>query len=399
MRNFNIWKLFFCSSLFFFSCSPSAQLKKSLLRDPLIYNVLNNPKFEAQVLYTHVDLKDTSFSSVNINLNDRYFYPASTVKLPVAILALQYINELKAQGLDIDKSDALLHFARRPEQSNALEDSTTLSRLPTIERYIEKVFAVSDNDAYNRLYEWLGPDYINSSLIKKKVFTDSRICHRVGVGGYSADNNLYTTESIVQRNESIVLRKKVEKAKNTWNHNRSNALKGRGYIDNRDSLVLSPFDFSRKNYYSLTDLETTLKSVIFPQKFKKNNRFNLTDNDYTFLRKVLSDFPSAYPFYKDTIEYYNTYVKFLYYGSDPKAVINPDLKIYNKVGNAYGYLIDCAYFENQKEGIGFFLTAVIHVNTNEIYNDGIYEYNEIGYPFMRQLGKSIYDYELINKKK
>ena len=29
-----------------------------------------------------------------------YFYPASTVKLPVAILALQKLNELKITGLD-----------------------------------------------------------------------------------------------------------------------------------------------------------------------------------------------------------------------------------------------------------------------------------------------------------
>ena len=71
-----------------------------------------------------------------------------------------------------------------------------------------------------------------------------------------------------------------------------------------------------------------------------------------------------------------------------------DIKIYNKVGNAYGYMIDCAYIENTSKNIGFFLTAVIHVNKNKIYNDGIYEYNEIAYPFLAKLGRAVYDYEI-----
>ena len=32
----------------------------------------------------------------------RYFYPASTVKLPIAILALQKLNALKSQGFQIN---------------------------------------------------------------------------------------------------------------------------------------------------------------------------------------------------------------------------------------------------------------------------------------------------------
>jgi len=40
------------------------------------------------------------------------------------------------------------------------------------------------------------------------------------------------------------------------------------------------------------------------------------------------------------------------------------------------------------------LGAVIYVNENEILNDGVYEYEKIGYPFMRELGQLFYDYEV-----
>ena len=80
----------------------------------------------------------------------------------------------------------------------------------------------------------------------------------------------------------------------------------------------------------------------------------------------MSDLPKSYSFYKNNPEYYDSYMKFFMFG-DSKDTIPDDIKIYNKVGTAYGYLIDCAYIENTTKDIGFFLTAVIHVNKNKIY--------------------------------
>jgi hypothetical protein len=37
------------------------------------------------------------------------------------------------------------------------------------------------------------------------------------------------------------------------------------------------------------------------------------------------------------------------------------------------------------------------VNGNEIYNDGVYEYEKVGLPFLGELGRRVYQYE-INKK-
>jgi hypothetical protein len=35
----------------------------------------------------------------------------------------------------------------------------------------------------------------------------------------------------------------------------------------------------------------------------------------------------------------------------------------------------------------------VHVNRNQIYNDGAYEYEEIGQPLLGSIGRMVYDYE------
>jgi hypothetical protein len=45
------------------------------------------------------------------------------------------------------------------------------------------------------------------------------------------------------------------------------------------------------------------------------------------------------------------------------------------------------------------LSATISCNTDGIYNDDKYEYDTIGFPFMKNLGESIYQYELKRTKK
>ncbi|MBT8271420.1 MAG: hypothetical protein KJO25_05190, partial [Bacteroidia bacterium] len=97
----------------------------------------------------------------------------------------------------------------------------------------------------------------------------------------------------------------------------------------------------------------------------------------------------------DPVNYYDSYGKFFIYG-DSKEPIPDYIKIYNKVGYAYGYLTDCAYIVDSKQQIEYILTATIHVNRNRIFNDDAYEYDEIGIPFLAQLGREIHEYLILN---
>ena len=105
---------------------------------------------------------------------------------------------------------------------------------------------------------------------------------------------------------------------------------------------------------------------------------------------------SDYPKY-NAKEFWHTYAKMLYYGRDKSAIINRDLKIFNKYGDSYGFIIDNAYFLDKKNKVEFFLTAVVQSNEDGIYNDGKYEYTTVCYPFMKNIGQEIYNYELNRK--
>jgi hypothetical protein len=380
------------------SCAGSKNLVKTqFLKDEFLKGIASNPDHEVQIIYTSVNKKDKTFTSYTYNVDPlQYFYPASTVKMPVAILSLQKLNEIRKKGVNITRKDNMLTGAFRPNQTPSIMDETTDSQQPNIERYIQKLFAVSDNNAYNRLYEFLGQDYINQTLKSKGAFTNSVINHRLSVPGLTPEDNRYTNDIRFFRNGLLYDNPGVS-TEIVWKHAANNAVKGVGYLDAKDSLVNQPFDFSMKNFYNLKDMEATIQRVMFPEFFPANQRFDLTEDDYTFLKKSMSDLPKTYKFYQNDTTYNDSYVKFLMFG-DKKDPMPENIKIYNKVGNAYGYLIDCAYIEDTSKDIGFFLTAVIHVNKNKIYNDGKYEYDEIGKPFLAKLGQVVYQYELQKKK-
>jgi hypothetical protein len=112
----------------------------------------------------------------------------------------------------------------------------------------------------------------------------------------------------------------------------------------------------------------------------------------------MSEYPSESkkPTY-DTVEYFNSYTKFFLFKSD-KQKPPSHIRIFNKPGWSYGYLTDAAYivdFDTQTE---FMLSAVIYVNRDGILNDDKYEYDEIGYPFFKELGEIIYTYDKSRKK-
>ena len=86
-------------------------------------------------------------------------------------------------------------------------------------------------------------------------------------------------------------------------------------------------------------------------------------------------------------KYYDSYVKFFLFG-DNKEPIPDSVRIFNKVGLAYGYVTDNAYVVDFEREVEFLLTAVVLVNENGIFNDGVYEYDEVGLPFLAELGGS-----------
>jgi len=365
----------------------------------LFNNVLTNiDSFEVQIIYTQIDRDKNNFPSFTtykyrVNPKD-YYYPASCVKLPVAILSLEKLNNLSINGLD--KYTPLRIDSVRAPQTSVASDSSSATGLPSIANYIKKIFLVSDNDAYSRLYEFVGQKEINESL-HKKGFHDVKIVNRFAAD-FSVEDNRYTNSFEFYKSDKIIYKQPEQYNSENYFFDLNKLKKGIGYFDSKNNLVKEPFDFSAKNYTSLETLTEILKTVIFPETRSAETRFNLTDDDYKFLYKYMSMFPheSKHPSYDST--YYDSYVKYFLFGDTHKS-IGKNFRSFNKVGEAYGYLTDVAYIVDFENKVEFMLSAVILVNKDKIFNDDVYEYDEIGKPFFANLGRVFYNYELNRVKK
>lgn len=372
--------------LFFISCSQDqTPLQKVLNSDnPLIKKVMKNAaKHEVQIIYSQIhrdSMGKPYFIDHSFKVNDnQYFYPASTVKMPVAFLALEKLKEMQQNNINVDRNTPY-----------SFEGDTIKH---TISKDIIEIFAVSDNSAYNRLYEFLGRDYINYKM-NEKGLVPSQFSHRLSVANAAEAETkpmlFFMGDSLVHRQESI-------KNAEIIALNVENTLKGKGYKED-GKMVTNPMDFSKKNQYSITAMHNTMKQLVVPGRFQEKQRFDISKIDREFLIVAMSTLPKDVKFKNyDPKTYYDSYVKFFMFG-DKKDPIPNNISIYNKVGYAYGYLTDCAYITDYENKIAFILTATVHVNENGIFNDDTYEYDEVGIPFLAELGRQVYDYELNRKK-
>jgi hypothetical protein len=351
----------------------------------------NRDSMKVQVIYTQID-RDVNnlpiFKNHYFHLDpEMYFYPASTVKLPVALLSLQRLNELKVFGLN--SHSTMLTEAAYSGQTPVYNDATTEDGRPSIANYIKKIFLVSDNDAYNRLYEFLGQEYINTQL--SKMGYEAQIRHRLDIF-LSEDENRHTNPVKFLTPEGRNLYQQPMQFNQQVYAARKDFL-GKGYYS-AGTVVKTPLDFSIKNRIGLEDLHEILKAVLFPDAVPAKQRFNLKEEDYQFVLKYMSQLPSetSYPLL-DSSRHWDAYVKFLLYGNE-KTPAPREIRIFNKVGDAYGFLTDVAYVVDFDKNIEFMLSATIYCNSDGILNDDNYEYETIGFPFMKQLGKVLYDYEV-----
>ena len=349
--------------------------------------------FQVQVLYTRIDRQRDGAVRLTTyrwgSDSTEYFYPASTVKFPVAIMALQRLNELGVIGLDAHTP--LFHGAgtapASAPQSAVGRDSSSATGLPSVAQYIRKILLTSDNDAYNRLFEWLGPTYINDAL-RARGITGGRIVHRVGAPEFSGNANAYLNPVHFGNGPDTLYA--IGERYDPW-YDPLPAVRGQqrgvGYIEN-DTLVRGAFDFRRKNYLSLRNLHDLIVAVTVPEAAA--DTFRLSPGDYALLRDAMGERPreSAYPRYSEP----DNYVKFWIYGDAADSVRIPDrVRILNKVGWAYGYLTDAAYITDGE--VEFILCGTIHTNANRVYNDGQYEYEAVGMPFFGRLGRAVLQYE------
>jgi hypothetical protein len=167
---------------------------------------------------------------------------------------------------------------------------------------------------------------------------------------------------------------------------RDGVMVGKGRMEDGD-LVPGPMSFIAKSRVKLRDLQVALARVVRPDLTFDGKPFDLGEPERALLLEALSQYPgdSENPRW-DRAKYPDDYVKFYLPGAS-RVVPKESLRIYNKVGLAYGFAIDNAYIVDQRSGRGFFLASAIYANFDGVLNDDKYDYESFALPWMSDVAE------------
>lgn len=381
--------------------ADSPLLDSLLHSDARLLPVVNRAEtYELQIIYTQIN-RDAQLRPTFVQHSFRldahqYFNPASLVKLPTAALALEKLNDLNRPGLT-RRSPMQTGVAFRCQMPAPYNPSPDSDRVNTVGNYIKRMLLVSDNQAYNRLYEFLGQGPLNTRLAELG-YPESRIVRRFSPCDTAANRHTNPLEFRRATTGEVVYQQSAAVNPKALSFPLGRITKGQAYQAG-GRIIRQPYDFTTANYLPLQSITSLLQVVLFPEAFPAAQRLRLTADDYAFLRYYLhhTSHTSLYSMYKGS-RYFDAYKKYLYYGRRPTAAPDAGLRIYNIVGMSHGYLTDVAYFADSTRQTEFMLSAVLYVNQDGIINDGAYEYETIGLPFLAALGQTIQRYEALRPR-
>jgi len=317
-----------------------------------------------------------------------YFYPASTVKLFAEVAALQKLAELReTTGLAIDLDTSLVfHPLLADEELEDKDEDNVEDGTITVRQQICEIFLVSDNQAFNYLYELVGQDGLADSLHQAGLDAP-RIAHRLSKVRSAEENRRYPKVDFVGQDFTFSLLERISQPL-PLPEPVPGITVGRAYYSS-DELVQQPMDFTPKNHFPLADLQRGLCMVVRPDVNCGGAGFEVDDADREMILGAMVLYPreSTNPVY-DPEEYPDDYVKVLLPGLE-RVISKERLRIYNKVGQAYGFTTENAWVLDEATGKGFFLAATLYTNQDGILNDDQYEYDEVAHPFMADLGEAV----------
>lgn len=323
-------------------------------------------------------------------LGAEYFYPASCIKLCAAVAALQTLEDLQASHrcgdlLNVPMDIAPL-FAGDSMQTG--DPSNKAGGQITVGHEIRKLALVSDNRAFNRLFDLVGHDAMNrrmwdiglSSVVINHRLSESRVIPEPRA---SAEVTFRPSAGV-----PLVIPARLSALSLT---NQAARLQvGEAYMSG-EQRVFAPMDFTARNGISLQHLQDLLIQVVAPEIDLGTPRLHLQESHRRFLVEALTQpaSESSNPVY-GAAEYPTDGYKSLLPGVRrvlPDSRPGHRVECSSKIGQAYGFTIENACLRNPENGRTVFVSAVIYANADGVLNDDKYEYVEVALPFMADLGE------------
>ena len=359
--------------------------------DSLLNEVLSNQsKYQFQLMYTKV-LKDKNgyqLEKHSLNENKYYFNPASLIKLPLLIIALEKMSSLREYGVDLD-SRILMHTCSCDEDTDGY---IAQSKNPTFRQLMRELMIMSDNDAYNFLYDFVGYDYFNKRY-RELGFDGFLMKRRFTSNCSDALNKWYGGIAFLNSENEIIYQQDCDTAKQNYAIDSVKYLlkAGESYLEN-GLLLQGPKDFSNNNYLNFTQINDLFQNIFFSNDFDEQFKIDIAyKSDFI---STLKDYPkdllnSKYNSVNTPDWFYKFFIDTIAMNTKDKS-----LKIYNKVGMAGGFISDLSYIVDETHDVRYFLSATLLAKKDDVINNGKNNYYDFGIPFFRKIGSLFYNYEI-----
>lgn len=350
-------------------------------------------RHQLQLLYTRIERDRDGrplFRNFSWRLDrGRYFWPASLVKLPMAAFALEQIRALALPGVDRDTALFLEHGpdCRMPDPDAG----------DSIARSVWRSLIVSENPAYSRLFDVVGPAYAGHRLAAMG-HADARIVARFVP--CTRDENRSLAGLRFESDQGLLLaRQPPREVPAPALQTAIDASVAAAFRQDDGSLTSGPTDFSYRNFLPLEAAHRMLMAVIFPAAMPRHERFDLPPRDLDLLRAALSTRPadSRDPIYDQT-DYPDSYARLFGWGAGRRPLPR-SITVHSKIGEAWGFLSECAYIVDHEHGVEFMLSGVGYFNADGVLNDDRYEYTTLGYPFFERVGQVLLAHERTRRRR
>lgn len=370
--------------------APAAEPLATLLARPELAPFLEKAQ-EQRIQIVLGLVENGALRQVSFRAGAEYFYPASSVKLFAAVAALEKLHDLKKEtgkplGVDTPLFYHPLFAGEKLEQE---DPSNNAGGKITVRHELRKLFLVSDNEAFNKLYELVGQDYLAASL-NRAGLADARLVHRLDEARSPEENRRAPRIDFMGEGVLFTLPEKST-PELPPPAVMPGLMVGTGYMSGGRKIE-SPMDFATKNRFPLADLQRGLCKVLRPEvDCGTGGHFELDAADREMLREVMGQYPreSKNPVYS-VADYSDHSGKFLLPGLVRK-IPQENLRIYNKFGQAYGFSTENALIVDTATGKSIFFAATIYTNADGILNDDKYEYDKVARPFFTAFGEALAD--------
>lgn len=379
---------------FIFSCSHSQSEEKQSSEDVKAVSILDslgidseiarNPKFHFQMVATSV-VEGKIRKSVSYG-TDQYYYPASLVKIPAALVLLEILNErnISLNAIPIFDTVNACGSTRFVELSQEKRIS--------FRQMLRELIVVSDNHFYNALYHFITPKELNKRL-KEKGYEGVKI-YRAFTGCDVIDQlrtyplKVYAPDlkSVLYEQEASILDSNVVFEYYTESKDR---MFGSKHENKEGDIVDGPYDLNFHIEIPLEQMHRMMLSVFYSNQFSQTERWNVRGEDLTFIQEMLGTFPSEISSSYRKIDHFDDF-EYKYVPSNKEK----GNRTFGKLGLSYGFASESVYVPTDGIGNGLLLSYSVYVNSNDIVNDGEYDYESVARPFAKDLFTKMLEWHL-----